>query len=110
MRSGGNACCPDDIARQAAEDMAESDRCLNGVCVREDGQGGVISSIVLLTVAPLLGRVVLNFGPVEIFAVAVLGITIIGSLSQGSAILGLMSGAIFGRLAGNSAAAQVKGG
>ena len=56
--------------------------------------GGVISSIVLLTVAPLLGRVVLNFGPVEIFAVAVLGITIIGSLSQGSAILGLMSGAI----------------
>ncbi|HDZ74316.1 MAG TPA: C4-dicarboxylate ABC transporter permease [Aurantimonas coralicida] len=56
--------------------------------------GGVISSIVLLTVAPLLGRIVLNFGPVEIFAVAVLGITIIGSLSQGSAILGLMSGAI----------------
>lgn len=56
--------------------------------------GGVISSVVLLTVAPLLGRIVLNFGPVEIFAVAVLGITIIGSLSQGSAILGLMSGAI----------------
>jgi len=56
--------------------------------------GGVISSIVLLTVAPLLGRVVLNFGPVEIFAVAVLGITIIGSLSQGSTILGLLSGAV----------------
>ncbi|UIJ70681.1 tripartite tricarboxylate transporter permease [Aurantimonas sp. HBX-1] len=56
--------------------------------------GGVLSSIVLLTVAPLLGRVVLNFGPVEIFAIAVLGITIIGSLSQGSTILGLMSGAI----------------
>lgn len=56
--------------------------------------GGVLSSIVLLTVAPLLGRVVLNFGPVEIFAVAVLGITIIGSLSQGSTILGLMSGAL----------------
>ncbi|NDV88913.1 C4-dicarboxylate ABC transporter permease [Aurantimonas aggregata] len=56
--------------------------------------GGVISAIVLLTVAPLLGRLVLNFGPVEIFAIAVLGITIIGSLSQGSTILGLMSGAI----------------
>ncbi|HEX2020860.1 MAG TPA: tripartite tricarboxylate transporter permease [Aurantimonas sp.] len=56
--------------------------------------GGVLSAIVLLTVAPLLGRLVLNFGPVEIFAIAVLGITIIGSLSQGSTILGLLSGAI----------------
>ncbi len=56
--------------------------------------GGIMSSVVLLTVAPLLGRIVLNFGPVEIFAVAVLGITIIGSLSQGSPVLGLLSGAI----------------
>lgn len=56
--------------------------------------GGVMSSVALLTVAPLLGKIVLNFGPVEIFAVAVLGITIIGSLAQGSAILGLMSGAL----------------
>lgn len=56
--------------------------------------GGVLSAIALLTVAPLLGRIVLNFGPVEIFAIAVLGITIIGSLSQGSTILGLLSGAI----------------
>ncbi|MCF3933837.1 tripartite tricarboxylate transporter permease [Acuticoccus sp. M5D2P5] len=56
--------------------------------------GGILSSIALLTVAPLLGKVVLNFGPVEIFAVAVLGITIIGTLSQGSTILGLFSGAL----------------
>ena len=56
--------------------------------------GGVISAVVLLTVAPLLGQLVLNFGPVEIFAVAVLGITIIGSLSQGSPVLGLFSGAL----------------
>ena len=54
--------------------------------------GGVLSAIALLTVAPLLGRIVLNFGPVEIFAIAVLGITIIGSLSQGSTVLGLLSG------------------
>lgn len=55
--------------------------------------GGLVSSVVLLTVAPLLGRVVLNFGPVEVFAIAVLGVTIIGALSQGSVILGLLSGA-----------------
>lgn len=56
--------------------------------------GGVLSAVALLTIAPLLGRIVLNFGPVEIFAVAVLGITIIGSLSQGSTILGLFAGAV----------------
>ncbi|MCP1168449.1 tripartite tricarboxylate transporter permease [Limimaricola sp. ASW11-118] len=39
--------------------------------------GGLVSAVVLLTVAPMLGRLVLNFGPVEIFAIAVLGITII---------------------------------
>jgi putative tricarboxylic transport membrane protein len=56
--------------------------------------GGVLSAVALLTIAPMLGRIVLNFGPIEIFAIAVLGITIIGSLSQGSTILGLFSGAV----------------
>ncbi|WP_025640396.1 tripartite tricarboxylate transporter permease [Schnuerera ultunensis] len=56
--------------------------------------GGVLSSIALMTIAPLLGNLALQFGPVELFAVAVLGITIIGSLSQGSTLLGLLSGAI----------------
>src|SRR5699024_4103196 len=55
--------------------------------------GGIISSIVLLTVAPMMGKIALSFGPVELFAIAVLGITIIGSLSTGSAIKGLLSGA-----------------
>ncbi len=54
--------------------------------------GGLISSVALLTVAPVLGNVALKFGPVQLFAVAVLGITIIGSLSQGSTIKGLLSG------------------
>jgi putative tricarboxylic transport membrane protein len=56
--------------------------------------GGLLSSIALLTIAPILGGVALQFGPVELFAVAVLGITIIGSLSQGSAIKGLLSGVV----------------
>ena len=56
--------------------------------------GGVISSLALLTIAPILGNFALEFGPVELFAVAVLGITIIGSLSQGSALLGLLAGII----------------
>lgn len=56
--------------------------------------GGILSSLALLTIAPILGNFALQFGPVELFAVAVLGITIIGSLSQGSTILGLLSGVI----------------
>lgn len=56
--------------------------------------GGVISASALLTIAPVLGRVALEFGPVELFSVAVLGMTIIGSLSRGSTIMGLLSGAI----------------
>jgi putative tricarboxylic transport membrane protein len=56
--------------------------------------GGVLSSIALLTVAPLLGNIAVQFGPVELFGVAVLGITIIGSLSAGSAIKGLLSGVV----------------
>jgi len=55
--------------------------------------GGLISSICLLTVAPVLGKIALEFGPVEIAAVATLGMTIIASLSQGSTAKGLIAGA-----------------
>ncbi len=65
-----------------------------GVSLVSSFIGGVISSVALLTVAPILGQVALKFGPVELFAVAVLGLTIIASLSRGSTILGLLSGAI----------------
>ncbi|HCL79157.1 MAG TPA: C4-dicarboxylate ABC transporter permease [Synergistaceae bacterium] len=65
-----------------------------GISLTASFVGGVMSSVVLLTVAPMLGWVALMFGPVELFAVAVLGMTIIGSLSQGSAIKGLLAGAV----------------
>jgi len=61
--------------------------------------GGVISSIALLTVAPLLGQLALQFGPVELFSVAVLGLTIIASLSRGSTVLGLLAGTLGALLA-----------
>lgn len=56
--------------------------------------GGVIGAIVLLSFAPFLGGLALKIGAVELFAVAVLGITIISSLSTGSVIKGLMAGSI----------------
>ena len=65
-----------------------------GISLSASLVGGVLSGFALLTIAPLLGKIVLEFGPVELFAIAVLGIAIIGSLSQGSAIKGLFSGAL----------------
>jgi putative tricarboxylic transport membrane protein len=65
-----------------------------GVSLTASFVGGVISAIALMTIAPTLGMLVLEFGPVELFAVAVLGITIIASLSQGSTIRGLFAGAL----------------
>jgi putative tricarboxylic transport membrane protein len=65
-----------------------------GISLFSSFVGGVISSIVLLTVAPLLGKVAVMFGPVELTSVAVLGMTIIASLSQGSVIKGLLSGCL----------------
>ena len=65
-----------------------------GVSLTASFIGGAISSVALMTIAPTLGMLVLEFGPVEIFAVAVLGITIIASLSQGSTIRGLFAGVL----------------
>ncbi len=54
--------------------------------------GGLISGAALLLVAPILGNIALEFGPVELFAVGVFGMTIIGSLTDKSVIKGLLSG------------------
>ncbi|WP_219914431.1 tripartite tricarboxylate transporter permease [Thalassobacillus sp. CUG 92003] len=56
--------------------------------------GGIVSGIVLLTVAPLLGKLALSIGAVELFAIAVLGLTIIASLAAGSVIKGLLAGSM----------------
>ena len=65
-----------------------------GVSLTASFIGGSISVLGLMTIAPTLGMIVLEFGPVEMFSVAVLGITIIASLSQGSTIRGLFAGAV----------------
>jgi putative tricarboxylic transport membrane protein len=65
-----------------------------GISLTASFFGGLLSSFFLLTIAPALGGIAIMFGPVELFSVAVLGMTIIGSLSQGSPIKGLLSGAL----------------
>lgn len=65
-----------------------------GISLSASLVGGLLSGAALLTAAPFLGQLVLLFGPVELFAIAVLGITMIGTLTKGSPIKGLLSGAL----------------
>lgn len=56
--------------------------------------GGVASGIALLVIAPPLSLLSLKFGPAEYFMLAVFGLTIIGTLSSGNLVKGLLSGAL----------------
>jgi len=59
--------------------------------------GGVFSVIVLLLLSPPLARVALAFGPPEYFWLAVLGLALVASLSEGQLLKGLL-GACLGLL------------
>lgn len=56
--------------------------------------GGAISGIVLIVSAPALAQIALRFGPAEIFALALLGMTCIATQSEGTVLKGLLSGAL----------------
>lgn len=56
--------------------------------------GGIVGMVALLIFSPPLAQVSLKFGPAEIFWVAIFGVTIIASLSVGSMVKGIISGAI----------------
>ncbi len=55
--------------------------------------GGIIGVFVLIFFTPVLADVALQFGPSELFWVAVLGVTVIGSLGTTSVLKGLFAGA-----------------
>lgn len=54
--------------------------------------GGIFGIIVFLWLAPPMAKFALLFGPPEYFWLALFGLTIIASLSEGNLIKGLMSG------------------
>ncbi|MDR2745130.1 MAG: tripartite tricarboxylate transporter permease [Desulfovibrio sp.] len=59
--------------------------------------GGIFSALFLLLLTPPLAQISLSFGPPEYFSIAVLGLTLIATLSEDSWIRGLLSG-MFGLL------------
>ena len=56
--------------------------------------GGLVSAVVLIIAAPQLAAFALQFGPIETFALILLGMTCIVSVSTGSVVKGLLSGMI----------------
>ncbi len=56
--------------------------------------GGMLGVLLLVFFTPVLSNVALKFGPSELFWVAILGVTVIGSLGSGSVLKGLFAGAV----------------
>ena len=56
--------------------------------------GGLASAVVLLLAAPQLAAFALNFGPIETFALILLGMTCIVTVSEGAMVKGLLAGMI----------------
>lgn len=56
--------------------------------------GGLLSTIALYTLSPLLANLALKFGPTEYFWLSIFGLTIIAGVSSGSMLKGLISGAL----------------
>ena len=76
--------------------MAKQGRALEAISVATIASviGGVVGVAFLLIAAPPLAQLALRFGPAEMFWVAILGLTLIGSLATGSLLKGLLGGAI----------------
>ncbi len=53
--------------------------------------GGTVSVVLLMLFSPLLSSIAVSFGPVEYFALMLLGLTAIASLSDGSALKAFIS-------------------
>lgn len=56
--------------------------------------GGIVSGFALLFIAPPLSLISLKFGPAQYFMLAIFGLTIIGTLSSGNFVKGLIAGSI----------------
>lgn len=65
-----------------------------GVGIIASALGGMISAVMLMTLAPQLALIALKFGSAEYFALGILGMTLIISVSGGSVLRGIFAGLI----------------
>lgn len=90
--------------------MAKSGRAIEAISAATVASviGGLFGVLSLLFLAPPLAQFALRFGPAEYFWVAILGLTLIASLSTGSLLKGLLGGSI-GMLLGTIGVSPVGG-
>ena len=65
-----------------------------GIGVWSSFFGGIISAVLLMTLAPQLARIGLEFGPWDFFALVMFALTITASLSGDNLVKGLIAGAM----------------
>src|SRR5579863_3902742 len=63
-----------------------------GAAASANAVGGIIGTVSVLAVLPIATRLVLLFGPPELFLLAVLGLVIVSATSRGKMLRGLMTG------------------
>lgn len=90
--------------------MAKKGRAIEAINVATVASaiGGIAGVLFLLLLSPPLARLSLRFGPAEYFWVAMLGLTLIASLSEGSIFKGLLGGAL-GMILGTIGVAPIGG-
>ncbi|CFX21905.1 Trap-t family transporter fused small and large inner membrane subunits [Candidatus Filomicrobium marinum] len=76
------------MAKRGDGDLAMTIACLASVV------GGLVGALFLMVLAPPLAGVALAFGPVEYFWLAVFGLSLIASLSEGNLLKALMGGCL----------------
>lgn len=62
-----------------------------GVAIYSSVFGGVVSLIILILVAPLIAKVAISFGPAELFALVIFGLSTIVGLTEGSVVKALIT-------------------
>ncbi len=64
-----------------------------GVSIIASTVGGILSALFAVVLTPIVGIYALNFGPAELFMMAIFGMTAVGSLTGKSTLKGLFSSA-----------------
>ncbi|MDR0622243.1 MAG: tripartite tricarboxylate transporter permease [Deltaproteobacteria bacterium] len=88
------------IEGHALARLGQASRAL-GVCVFGSVFGGIFGGLASIMLIPWLAPVALRFSPVELTVIILFGIVVIGPISRGSLIKGLVSG-LFGLLVSTS--------
>ncbi|HYE81418.1 MAG TPA: tripartite tricarboxylate transporter permease [Clostridia bacterium] len=61
-----------------------------GIAATASALGGIVSMVVLMTVAPFLAMITLLFGPIDYFLLAIFGLSVIVVSSKGSVLKGFV--------------------